>query len=120
MLLAGLLEDQIIVDLGLAGLDVDSLEHGVGRVVRERRRPEELAGGAVEREDAARFADGYGDVALLTLFDGGVDPFDELRIGSQLEVQQRAFVGVIGIPVVTGQMLVIPVELAGGGIDGDG
>ena len=120
VVLAGLLENDVPVDRRLAGFHVDIGDHEVRIVVRKRRGPEKLAGGAIQLEDSAGFADRDRDVALLAALDRGIDPFHELRIGIQSRPQQSSFVRVIGIPIVAGQMLVIPGELAGSGIDRDG
>ena len=45
------------------------------------------------------------DIALFAALDVGVDPLDELRIGIESRPQQRAFVRVVLVPVVAGQML---------------
>jgi hypothetical protein len=85
----------------------------VGHVIGERRRPEESPGLLVEREDVAGFRDLDHNVVLLALGNVRIDPFDELRIGTDLGVDQGPLVNMIGIPIVAGQMLIIPDELAG-------
>ena len=80
---------------------------------RKRRGPEKFAVVAVQHEDAAGFTDGDDDVALLAGPDCGVDPLHVLRIGTDARAHQRAFMRVVGVPVVAGQMLVVPGELAG-------
>ena len=85
----------------------------VGHVIGERRRPEELAGLLVEGEDVASFSDIDHDVAFLALGNLRIDPFDEFGIGADFGVDQRSLVDMVGIPIVAGQMLVVPDELAG-------
>ena len=53
------------------------------------------------------------DVALLPARNVGVDPLHRAGIGIDRGPQQRSLVDVVGIPVVAGQVLVIPDELAG-------
>src|ERR1019366_3096238 len=120
VVIAGVDEEVFGVDGGLAGFGIEIGDDPVGIVVGERVGPEELAGAAIEHEDAAGFAHGGEDVTLLTLLDCRVDPLDEFGIGREARVDESALVGVVGIPIVAGQVLVIPGEFAGGGIEGDG
>jgi hypothetical protein len=106
---------EVAIDGGAAGVDVDVFEPEVGRR-KGRVGSQELAGAGVEGEDASGLAGGEDDVALFTGFDFGVDPF-ELRIRAQLGVDEGALVGPILVPVVAGEVLVIPQQLAGVGIE---
>ena len=89
------------------------------RVVRKRLGPEELARVAIERPDAAALADRQRDVALLAARNVRIDPLHELRIGTDRRAHQHALVRVVQVPVVARQMLVVPDELAGVGIQRD-
>ncbi len=61
-----------------------------------------------------------GNVALLAAPDVRVDPLDELRIRVDRRSKQRPLVRVVLVPIVARQMLVVPGELAGVGIQRDG
>ena len=52
-----------------------------GRVERERRRPQELAGAAIERPHAAAFADHHRNVALLAARTSGLIHFTNFGSG---------------------------------------
>ena len=110
---AVLLEQLVIVDAGLAGFQVDAVHVDVGIVVGERPRPQELAGRLLEGEHAAALGDRDHDVALLVRHERRADPFDVLGIGADAGVHENALVIVIRVPVVAGQLLVVPDELAG-------
>ena len=75
---------------------------------------------AIERPDAAALADRQRDVALLAARNIRVDPLDELRIGIDRGPHQHSFVRVVQVPVIARQMLVVPDELAGVGIERHG
>ena len=89
------------------------------RVVRKRHRPEELAGGAVVEPHAAAFADRDRDVALDAFRHVRVDPLHVPRIGIDDRADQRLFLVDVHVPVVAGQMLVVPDELARVGVERD-
>ncbi len=50
----------------------------------------------------------------------GLIHFTNFGIGIQPRADQRALVGVIGVPVVAGEMLIVPDELPGLGVERDG
>ena len=89
------------------------------RVVRERRGPEELARLAVVEPDAAALGGRDGDVARDAARDVRVDPFDVRGIGIDDGADQGLLVRDVHVPVVAGQMLVVPDELARVGIQRD-
>lgn len=108
------------VDVGAPRVDVDAGDVEVGHVERERRGPEELPGLPVQNPDAAGLRDLDHHVAFLTARDIGIDPLDCCRIGIDARANEGSLVDVIEVPVVAGQVLVVPDELAGLDVDGDG
>ena len=118
--LTGRVDEVILINERLARLHVDLRQEKLGSVVRKRIGPQELARRTIERPDATAFADVQRDVTRLAPWNIRVDPFDELRIGADGGPHQNSFVRVIHIPVVARQMLVIPNELAGIGIERHG
>ncbi len=85
------------------------------RCERKGGRPEKLAAVAVVDPQAAAFADRDDDVALLASRDVRVDPLDESRVGVERRPDQRLLMVDVHVPVVTGQVLVVPDELARAG-----
>jgi hypothetical protein len=96
-----------------AGLDVDVLQNPMLRVVRKRHRPQELARRAVIEPHAAAFADGDCDVALDALAHLRVDPLHVPRVGLDDGTDEHFLFVDVHVPVVAGQVLVVPHELAG-------
>ena len=83
-----------------------------------RAGPQEFAGLAVERVDDAGFAGDAGeDFAAFAGLELGIDPGDLRGVGGDGGVDQDAFEGMVEIPVID-DVLVIPDDLAGVGIDG--
>src|SRR5688572_28089951 len=119
MTVDGLLEYEIPVEGRFARLHVDIRNHELRSVNREWRCPQELAVAAVENEDSTGLANRHDDVTLLSSRHRRVDPLHEARIGIEPRSKQSPFMRVVRIPVVAGQMLVIPRELAGVRIQGD-
>ncbi len=99
---------------------VDVLQEEVRHVVGPGVGPQELSRAAIEREDAAGFTGGQNNVAALAGLDSGVEPFGGGMRGIEGGGDQDAIVGPVFIPIVAGQMLVVPVQLAGVGVDRDG
>ena len=110
---AVLLEQLVGIDARLAGLDVDDAHVDVRIVEGERPRPQELAGLLRDRKHAAAFGDGDDDVLLGAGRHRRIDPFDESRVRAHAGANQDAFLVVVGVPIVAGQFLEVPHQLAG-------
>ena len=110
-------EQLVRIDPGLAGLQVDVVHVDVGVVVRERVCPQELAGFLVDHEHAAALADRHDQVAFLVARYRVSNPFDVLGIGIDTRAHQDALLIVVRVPVVAGQLLVVPRELSGADIE---
>ena len=110
-------EDDLGVLGHVAGGAVDVRDHvlgdgGVG--------PQELAGLAVEGVDDAGLAGDAGHhPALLARLQPGVDPGDGVGVGGDGGVDEQPLEGVVEVPVVV-QVLVVPPDLAGVGVEGEG
>ena len=120
MRLAGRLEHVVPVDGSLAGLDIDTRDDALLRVIRERLGPQKLSRGAVQHEQAASFTDSDRQIDFLPARDVWINPLHEFGIGIEARAHQRSLMGVIGIPIVAREMLVIPGEFPGRGIERDG
>ena len=113
MVIPGFLEDVVPVDRCLSGLHIDVRYDKLRIVCRKRRGPEEFAVVAVEHENAAGFTDGDDNIVFLAGRDCGIDPLHGLRIGADACAHQRSFMREVGVPVVGGQMLVVPGQFPG-------
>ena len=120
MLLARLLVYQVVVDGDLAGFAVDIGNEKQRIIVGKRRGPEELAGAAVDLKNSAAFAHHHRYVVFFAARNIGIEPLHVLRVGIEFFADQRALVRVVHVPIVGGQMLVIPFELARFRIERDG
>src|SRR5690348_13644261 len=72
---------------------------------------------AVESEDATGFTSGENNVAALACLDLPVEPLGGCGRGIESGGDQDAVIGPVFIPIVAGQMLVIPIQFAGVGVD---
>ena len=113
-------EDDIPVDADFAGLTVNIRNVKFRDVEGKGRGPQKLAVCAIHGEQSSAFADGDDHVALFTFADIGIDPLHELRIGADARADQRPLVGVIEVPVIARDVLVIPRQLAGVDVKGNG
>src|SRR5690606_25809034 len=115
---AGRVEDQVAVDDGGAGVHVDVAEQEVRVVLRIGRGPEAFTGELVQRPEPARLADIDHDVAFRAAFQLRADPLHLVGIGIHAGAQDQALLVHVRIPVVSGQVLVVPDQFTVVGIDG--
>src|SRR5207302_6690337 len=85
----------------------------VWRVEWEWRGPEKLAIRAIQRPDASALADVHRNVANFTATDCGIDPLHKPRIGIHGRANERSLFVDVFIPIVTGKMLIKPLQLSG-------
>ena len=105
-------EHGIPVDGSLTGRCVDARDVELRRVVRARSRPEELAVVTVDHPYPSGFSNGCHNVAFLAPRNFRAEPFDFLGIRIERRAKQNALMRVILVPIVSWQVLVIPVELS--------
>ena len=78
-----------------------------------RERPRRQTAGLLRDREHAAFGDGDDDVLLGAGCHTRINPFDESRVRAHAGADEKAFLVVVGIPVVAGQFLVMPDQLAG-------
>ncbi len=113
MRVAVLHEQLFGIDARLTGLDVDNAHVDVRIIEGKRPRPQELTGLLRDRKHATAFGDGDDDVLLRHARHRRIDPLDESRVRGHAGANQNAFLVVVGVPVVAGQFLEVPDQLAG-------
>ena len=112
-----LLHNRVPIDMSLASFHVDVGDMEFRDVEGKGRGPEKLTGGAVEYPYTSSLPYRDHDVSLLTARNLGVDPFDRLGIRIKGHSEEGSLVGMIEIPVVPWQMLIVPDQFAGVGIE---
>ena len=118
MLLADFRREDIGIGNALAIGDVHANQH---ILVIGFLGPQEFASGGIQGPDDAGFAGNAGQhLAAGAGTDGGVDPGDVFRPRCDFGFHHQPGKGMVLVPVVTGDMLEVPLDGAGVGIQGQG
>ena len=115
-----LFQDPVPVQVSLAGFHVDVGDVKFRNIEGKGGGPEKLALIPIEHPESSRLSHRNHDFPLLAARNLGVDPFHSRGIGIKGGSNEDSLLSVVGVPVIPGQMLVIPDQLTGFRIQGDG